>query len=143
MSFSLSHPKLGDLKGSRVGSGLVQFRSLPYARIPRRFAPSVLLDSLSTAKSYYDATEYGPCSIQALDSIETDVRWNQLPNCRWREQGQSEECLRITLTCPETTVEGWNDLPVVAFVHGGALVIGSGMLIGSEGPFHMCLTQII
>lgn len=120
----------------------MQFRSLLYASIPRRFAPSVLLGRLSTADSYYDATEYGPCSVQSLDSIETDVRWNQLPNCRWRKQDQSEDCLRMTLTCPATTADGPNDLAVVAFIHGGALVIGSGMLIVSQESSYMCLTEV-
>jgi len=125
----LLHSQLGELHGCRVNGDLIQFRSLPYAQVPRRFARSILLDHLprSPEDAFYQATEYGPCSIQSLDSIDTDVRWNQLPGHPRREQEQSEDCLRLTLTCP--TFNGANalaGLPVVVFVHGGALMIGSG-----------------
>jgi len=125
----LLHPQLGELNGCRVSGDLIQYRSLPYAQIPRRFARSILLDHLprNAENALYDATEYGPCSIQSLDSIDTDVRWIQLPEHPRRKQEQSEDCLRLTLTCP--AVIGANalaGLPVVVFVHGGALIIGSG-----------------
>ena len=125
------HPRLGGLRGCRVTDDLIQFRNIPYARIGRRFARSKILNSLSTGKtdSYYDATDYGPCSIQPWDSIATDVLWNQLPQSPGRKQHQSEDCLRITLTCPYS--HGRHDsesgrLPVMVFLHGGALMIGSG-----------------
>ena len=130
MSPHLLHPQLGSVEGHRVTQDLVQFRSLPYTQIPRRFARSTLLDHLPTSEissnggeSVYDATIYGPCSVQPLDSIETDIRWNQLPSGPQREQSQEEDCMRITLTCP---VAQWPDLvPVVVFVHGGPFMIGS------------------
>lgn len=131
--FRYKHPYLGSMEGCRVTPDLVQFRSLPYARVPRRFARSVLLDRLPQVAgraSCYDATGYGPCSVQPRDSITTDVLWNQLPEQHYREQSQSEDCLRVTLTCPASVLDHRTSesLPVVVFIHGGALMIGSGTL---------------
>lgn len=131
MAYQIRHPRLGKINGCQVTQDLIQFRSLPYAQVPRRFARSVPLEHLpqdnADETSCYDATEYGPCSVQPRDSIATDVRWNQLPEFPRREQDQSENCLRITLTCPAKVVDDTlNHLPVVVFVHGGALMVGSG-----------------
>lgn len=127
------HPELGLIDGCRVTRHLIQFRSLPYALVKRRFARSTMLNHLPKALDdlhpSYDATNYGPCSIQSQDSITTDIRWNQLPECPRREQAQSEDCLRLTLTCPASGLDNVSArLPVVMFVHGGALMIGSGTL---------------
>ena len=131
MTQQFIHPLLGKIQGYQATCDLIQFRGLPYARIPRRFARSIPLDYLPSGESLgqpYDATEYGSCSIQPLDSVETDVRWNQFPEHPRREQSQSEDCLRITLTCPASaTASAVAHLPVIAFIHGGALAIGSGM----------------
>lgn len=131
MTQRLCHPQLGNIKGCQVTHHLIQFRSLPYAQVPRRFARSILLECLSqhpgNPEACYDAAEYGPCSIQSLESIATDVRWNQLPEYPRRDQTQSEDCLRISLTCPTATLkDALAPLPVVVFIHGGAFMIGSG-----------------
>ena len=133
MSELFYHSQLYRIRGSRINPDLIQFRSLPYARVPRRFARATFLDHLPQATIHetacYDATEYGPCSIQPQDSIATDLRWNQLPTYPRRDQDQSEDCLRITLTCPATILDGISArLPVAVFVHGGALMIGSGIM---------------
>ncbi|KAL8822437.1 MAG: hypothetical protein Q9191_006829 [Dirinaria sp. TL-2023a] len=96
-----------------------------------KFARSIILDRLPQTTGEgafcYDAVDYGSCSVQPLDSIATDVRWNQLPERPQRDQEQSEDCLRLTLTCPATVLDtSPTSLPVVVFVHGGALMIGSG-----------------
>ncbi|KAL8877269.1 MAG: hypothetical protein Q9198_004684 [Flavoplaca austrocitrina] len=107
------HAQLGPINGVQTTGHLIQFCSIPYARIPRRFARSTLL--------------YQMPSVQPLNSIETDLRWNQLPECPTREQTQAEDCLRLTLTCPLKTLNHAVDkIPVMVFVHGGALMIGSG-----------------
>lgn len=73
---------------------------------------------------------YGPCSIQPQDSTETDVRWNQLPERPKREQDQAEDCLRLTVTCPRNTLNyASGKIPVIVFLHGGALMIGSGIFL--------------
>ncbi|KAM3416272.1 hypothetical protein BST61_g7878 [Cercospora zeina] len=120
------HPKLGPILGQRVEGGLVQFRSIPYATIPRRFARSSLLRDLQGDAEYYDASQWGPSSIQRLDCIETDLKWNQLPDQPTRIQTQSEDCLRITLTVPGSLLNPESEIPVLAFIHGGALAVASG-----------------
>lgn len=133
MSAPLSHPLLGCIHGCRVTDDLIQFRNLPYASIPRRFARAKLLNHLprdaANPKESFDAVDYRSCSIQPLDSIQTDLRWNQLPEKPGREQCQSEDCLSLTITCPATIIDqasASHPLPVVAFIHGGALLMGSG-----------------
>lgn len=133
-AYHFQHPKLYAINGIRVTDNLIQFRSIPYAQTPRRFARSILLHHLPNrigqSSSPYDATKYGPCSIQPQNSIETDVHWNQLPEHPTREQAQDEDCLRLTLTCPVKSFDHALDrIPVVVFIHGGALMIGSGILI--------------
>ena len=130
------HSHLQKIRGTLVTEDLIQFRSLPYALVPRRFARATLLDRLPQATTdeteYYDAEGFGPCSIQHQDSIATDVRWNQLPEYPTRDQVQSEDCLRITLTCPATISDNVSaSFPVVAFIHGGALLIGSGTILNT------------
>ncbi|KAL8669631.1 MAG: hypothetical protein Q9168_005786 [Polycauliona sp. 1 TL-2023] len=125
------HPQLNGIKGCRATRSLVQFRSLPYAQTPRRFARSGMVDRLPGAtangSSAYDATKYGPSSVQPRDSVETDIRWNQLPELPKREQDQDEDCLRLTMTCPiDNLNSGPGKIPVMVFLHGGALMIGSG-----------------
>ncbi len=132
--YRYNHPQLGSIIGHRTAPGLVQFRSLPYAQIQRRFSRSTLSDSLPRLEGQerpcYDATKFGPCSVQPRESITTDIRWNQLPEHPHRDQDQAEDCLRLTLTCPTAALDrhGSEPLPVVAFIHGGALMIGSGTL---------------
>lgn len=135
MSAQLSHPLIGSIHGRRVTDDLIQFRNLPYACIPRRFARAQLLTHLprdiTNPNEPYDAVDYRNCSIQPLDSIAIDLRWNQLPERPGREQGQSEDCLSLTITCPATIINPASNShlwPVVAFVHGGALMMGSGNL---------------
>lgn len=128
------HPQLNAIDGTCVTDHLIQFRSIPYAQTPRRFARSTILRQLPTCiggqSTSYDAMTYGPCSIQARDSIETDVHWNQLPEHPTRDQIQAEDCLRLTVTCPIHTLDhASGKIPVIVFLHGGALMIGSGIFL--------------
>ncbi|EME84129.1 uncharacterized protein MYCFIDRAFT_118241, partial [Pseudocercospora fijiensis CIRAD86] len=41
-------------------------------------------------------------------------------------QTQSEDCLRVTITVPELQLASQCKIPALAFIHGGALSIGSG-----------------
>ncbi|PIA94522.1 Para-nitrobenzyl esterase [Cercospora beticola] len=122
------HPDLGPILGQQVEGGLVQFRSIPYAAISRRFARARLLKELprNNGDTCFDASQWGPSSIQRLDCIETDLKWNQLPEQPSRTQTQSEDCLRVTLTVPETQLKSESKIPVLAFIHGGALAVASG-----------------
>ena len=122
----LNHPKLGRVKGAIVHQNLVQFRSLPYASIPKRFARSELLHQLPGQETeVYDATRVGPSAIQPFGSAKSDAESNQLPADDVKEQEQGEDCLRLTVTRPIEIDEGIQ-LPVVVFIHGGAFFLGSG-----------------
>src|SRR5271156_2345754 len=63
---TLSHPQLGPIKGLVPISGVHQFRSLPYATIPHRFADPLLMESFGT-EGTFDATEFGPVASQPED----------------------------------------------------------------------------
>lgn len=138
-----SHPILGVIAGKQISPGLVQFRSIPYATIPQRFARGQLLKALPSEKGSdcYDASEYGPCSIQQSDYIEQDIKWNQFPVQPTRSQTQSEDCLRVTITVPEFQLTSKCKLPVLAFIHGGALSIGSGERYWYD-PTKLCVDAI-
>lgn len=126
------HPSLGLIRGVQLGE-LIQFRSLPYASIQQRFARSELLRSLPRQHEddVYDATQIGPSSIQPKHAAKMDTDSNQLPSdILGDEQPQSEDCLRITITIPTTRPSKY-DLPVLAFLHGGAFFINSG-----ERPYY-------
>ncbi|KAF7194546.1 Para-nitrobenzyl esterase [Pseudocercospora fuligena] len=138
-----SHPILGVIAGKQISPGLVQFRSIPYATVPQRFARGQLLKVLPSEQDsdYYDASEYGPCSIQQSDYIEQDIKWNQFPAQPTRSQTQSEHCLRVTITVPEFQLASTCKLPVLAFIHGGALSIGSGERYWYD-PTKLCIDAI-
>ncbi|KXT08824.1 hypothetical protein AC579_1893 [Pseudocercospora musae] len=138
-----AHPTLGVIAGKQISPGLVQFRSIPYAAIPQRFARGQLVKLLPSEKGsdYYDASEFGPCSIQQSDYIEQDIKWNQFPAQPTRSQTHSEDCLRVTITVPECELASRHKLPVLAFIHGGALSIGSGERYWYD-PTKLCVDAI-
>ncbi|TKX26987.1 hypothetical protein C1H76_0741 [Elsinoe australis] len=145
--FKHTHPTLGRIAGIKLSKDIIQFRSIPYALTAQRFARSVVRSTLPVQgkenQGYHNAVDYGPCSIQALDSFETDVRWNQLPpDAKDRYQPQSEDCLNITLTVPlEALQDTTRGIPFVVFIHGGAFVIGAGDR-GYYDPLRFCETAI-
>ena len=126
MTRTLNHQLLGRLKGAIIHENLVQFRSLPYASIPRRFARSELLHELPKHENdIYNATQVGPSAIQPYGSAKSDAKSNQLPTDDVLEQEQSEDYLRVTITRP-IEIRDDTKLPVVVFLHGGAFFLGSG-----------------
>lgn len=143
MTSILHHPLLGPIKGLNVTPLLTQFRALPYAHVPRRFARSVLADRLpntSTSASIpFDATREGPSSIQPWNSARTDATGNQLPTSNIPDgcgDDQSEDCLHLTITVPKDTPPTAK-LPVLLFLHGGAFFLGA-----STRPYYSALTLL-
>jgi len=127
MTLIIRHPFLGAIRGRAIAERLYRAYSLPYASIPRRFARSELLADLPnpTGSTVYDASKVGPSSIQLPGAAQSDAENNQLPTDDVEEQEGSEDCLRLTLTCPDDVRPG-SRLPVVVFIHGGAYFLGSG-----------------
>lgn len=102
--------KTGYVKGGLEGRSLV-FKGLPYAAAPvgsLRFKPP------QAAKSWRDTLncqEFGPMAAQfgaALSPLKGD-----------------EDCLRLNIYKPDITTK--KKLPVVVWIHGGAMTGGSGM----------------
>jgi carboxylesterase type B len=126
MSPILHHPLLGQIHGKTIQSGttsLTQYLGIPYASIPKRFSRSTTLSTLPSTP--YDATHFGPDSIQPLNATETDASGNQFPHKGFKERPQDENCLYLNITAPSTDGSR-SKLPVLVFLHGGAFFLGSG-----------------
>ena len=52
---TFKHSTLGTFHGVKAGEGVVQYRCIPFARIPARFQHSQLIDHVGD----FDATKYG------------------------------------------------------------------------------------
>ncbi|GAM42565.1 hypothetical protein TCE0_044r16652 [Talaromyces pinophilus] len=120
-----SHPLLGTLHGRELSNGVVQFRGIPFARIPERFRQSTLADELSLEEK--DCTEYSfVCPQQAEEHgafggklpDDVDYRHDEL------------RCLTLTVSAPKRTLlvssENGN-IPVMVYVHGGGFARGANV----------------
>jgi carboxylesterase type B len=122
-----THPALGKLHGLTRGN-LIHFNNIPYGKISQRFARATLIQELPQTSNgaAYDSTDIPPASIQPLGSGKMDCKGNQFPEDLLKDytEPQSEDCLRLNITLPESTTP-MSSLPVLVFVHGGAFFIGS------------------
>jgi carboxylesterase type B len=118
--FQFSHPLLGDLTGVERSPDVVQFRTIPYARIPGRFRQSTLIKSLEEAER--DCTEYGP----ACPQVEQDAGafGGLLPGERLVHYDEFA-CLNLTVTVPKWILGQRERVPVLVHVHGGGFNQGS------------------
>ena len=145
-SFTFIHPTLGSLSGLVVpGDKVVQFRSVPYAKISERFAHSVLLESLDgtdrefvkpgyirslcvlfecdrplTAYSFACPHTYG------MSDAHSGGRYPEEPDIQMDEHAS----LILTVSVPleflirHTAGEEFFKLPVMTYIHGGACKFG-------------------
>jgi carboxylesterase type B len=131
----ITHPTLGPLTGTLRSPSVVQFRSIPYARIPARFRQSVPISTLEPEER--DCTEYGPACPQNLQSMDALGGMLEGEKAVWFDEGR---CLGLTVTGPGAGLEGRGPgrgapgVPVMVHVHGGAFVEGSHTL-GVRGMF--------
>ncbi|KAH3979712.1 carboxylic ester hydrolase [Parastagonospora nodorum] len=137
---TLYHPTLGPLKCLYSPStSLLSIHGLPYATIPQRFARSQLCTNPSshpiaqkrTQENVFDATYPGPSSIQPFGSVTSDASNIPLPTDDMpADEEQDEDCLTLsihmTFTPSHTSFNAAANLPVLAFIHGGAYFLGSG-----------------
>jgi carboxylesterase type B len=122
----LSHPQLGTIKGLVSLSGVHQFRSIPYASIPRRFADPVLVDSLGTKEGeIYDATEFGAIAPQP-DDAEYQEFVTPKEHIPHEPLVQDEfKCCNLNISVPTGQRESGKGLPVMVWFHGGSFMLGS------------------
>ncbi|KAF2454143.1 Alpha/Beta hydrolase protein [Lineolata rhizophorae] len=134
-----THPSLGPLRARRSPSlSTLQFRNIPYASIPARWQDPVLRSGplAASAEDPFDATRHGPpCPQfpggQGLDVMLTGQvelkRVDDEEEAEAAPTGEADEfgCANLVVTVPEG-VEGREEgVPVMVWVHGGALVIGA------------------
>lgn len=119
-----SHPQLGDIKGLVPVAGVHQFRSVPYASIPHRFADPVLVESLGDGETY-DATEFGPIAPQP-DDAEYQEFVTPKEHIPHKPLVQDEfKCCNLNITIPTGGRKDDKGLPVMVWFHGGSFMLGS------------------
>ncbi|KAF2203679.1 alpha/beta-hydrolase [Delitschia confertaspora ATCC 74209] len=135
-TFTYTHPTLGPLTGLLSPDNVVQFRAIPYATIPRRFEQSVLVSDLSIekerseliysmAKPHFTSSSASP---QTLPSHE--VSGGPFPGEESPWPMDEFKCLILQVNVPLATLEAsenekkLKDLPVLAYIHGGAFALG-------------------
>ena len=140
---TFDHPQLGNLCGRLVASthfpnnDVVQFRSIPYATIPKRFLPSVRLETIPDSfdnRESRDFTNFGAACPQT---------GGQSPNWCDPYGGPLEDdlgfefdedtCLTVSITVPKAHLDQAGDnpkLPVMVYVHGGGAQDGVGHVDG-------------
>lgn len=131
--YNYKHPTLGPLTGRLVTlanfptSPAVQFRSIPYAAVPKRFSPSQLCTSIPLefdGRIHNDFTNYGAACPQlgAVNDAWAD------PYGGWLEDEKDIEfdeftCLTLTISVPlfcleELEKDCEQKVPVMIYVHG-------------------------
>ncbi|KEF61326.1 uncharacterized protein A1O9_02891 [Exophiala aquamarina CBS 119918] len=140
--YTHAHPDLGELTGRMVElqhfseAQVVQFRSIPFASIPKRFLPSVKLGEIPQnfdERPYRDFTDFGAGCPQTGAS---NPAW-------WLPQGgpladdlgltyNEFTCLTLSISAPvaNLTLATRSRLPVMVYVHGGGLAEGVGHVDG-------------
>lgn len=138
----LPHSRLGTVAGrlidqehsdgTKVEKPVVHFRSIPYATIPARFKQSVLLSTIPDAydgRPKGDFTQYGHACPQVPQPYDTVS--GKLPGEEDRNYDEFT-CLNLTISAPLSQVQKRSEdrtekgLPVMVYVHGGALEEGAG-----------------
>ncbi|XP_072492063.1 cocaine esterase-like isoform X2 [Notamacropus eugenii] len=116
----------GQIRGTQISikgidKGVHVFLGIPFAKPPLgalRFSPPQPPDSWSNVR---DATALPPMCLQDLVLVENVVRFLKM---KVPLTANSEDCLYLNIYVPDHAKEGAR-LPVMVWIHGGALVIGS------------------
>lgn len=123
------HDVLGLLKGVPRGQDIVQFRGIPFGKIPGRFRQSVLRTDLP--HDPFDATQPGPICLQTV-KIPFPKVWEgglAADGIVLRNPESDElNCLNLNITTPTSSLRSGESLPVLVNIHGGGFVVGSSSL---------------
>jgi carboxylesterase type B len=131
LRYTFSHADLGDLTGRLVKSQhfpdhpIVQFRSIPFATVPKRFFPSTLLTEIPSDvddRPHRDFTNFGAACPQIGGASSS---WAD-PYGGWLEDELDLEfdeftCLTVTVSVPQFRLDendNGRELPVMVYVHG-------------------------
>lgn len=120
----------GKLRGeTNKDSSVISFKGVPFAKPPvgeLRWKAPLPAESWEGVR---DANVFGPSAIQHL-------RYSHLPNGPWTEEFMvqnevSEDCLYLNIWTP--SLQSTARLPVMMYIHGGALQEGSGAIDVYDG----------
>ena len=141
-TYTFCHAELGYLTGRLVASrhfpdsAVVQFRSIPYATVPKRFAPSVPLGCIPPdfdSRPHRDFTNYGAaCPQLGGQSPAWSTPWaGPLPDDEKLEFDEFR-CLSVSVSVPESHLASTmsSRLPVMIYIHGGGASEGTGHVDG-------------
>ena len=123
--FKFSHPLLGELHGRLCIDGVVQFRGIPFARIPGRFRQAALADQLLPEER--DCTHYSYVCPQ--QPPEYEAFGGRLPE-DFHYRHDELRCLNLTVSVPRAVLEGISEkpaVPVMVYVHGGGFARGANV----------------
>ncbi|OAP60918.1 hypothetical protein AYL99_05920 [Fonsecaea erecta] len=141
-TYTHQHPQLGALTGRLIkspnfqGQSTVQFRSIPYAQVPKRFAPCVPLQSIPDqfdARPHRDFTQFGSACPQVGATKPT---WFAAYGGPLEDDLGLEfdefTCLTLSVSVPESYLSGNipKPIPVMIYVHGGGAQEGIGHVDG-------------
>ncbi|KAF7281955.1 hypothetical protein GWI33_003977 [Rhynchophorus ferrugineus] len=118
----------GTTEKNHAGETIYEFHGIPYAKPPLndlRFRPPVPVEAWEGVK---DATKSGSPSV-SRDYITRDIIG-------------SEDCLSLNVYTRRLPSEGTEKKPVMVFIHGGGLVLGSSRR-ESYGPELLLLEDIV
>ncbi|KAJ6260084.1 Lipase [Drechslerella dactyloides] len=121
-TIKFKHPTLGDIEGLQKTPSIQQYLGLKYAEIPSRFSEPV-----PHAFSNASAVSYGPQAPQGTDTCENEFKLigSRLPLNDTVTITSEADCLTLNITLPASRDKICKDLPVLVWVHGGNLQLGS------------------
>ncbi|EAW83057.1 carboxylesterase 2 (intestine, liver), isoform CRA_a [Homo sapiens] len=133
----------GQVLGSLVhvkgaNAGVQTFLGIPFAKPPLgplRFAPPEPPESWSGVR---DGTTHPAMCLQDLTAVESEFL-SQF-NMTFPSDSMSEDCLYLSIYTPAHSHEGSN-LPVMVWIHGGALVFGMASLY--DGSMLAALENVV
>ncbi|KAH8886996.1 alpha/beta-hydrolase [Thozetella sp. PMI_491] len=127
----------GRIRGRRGSNGVCRFLGIPYAQPPtgeRRWKkPEALADGFSYESdgAPRDCTEFGNICPQET-YILYDKPFNEIPGAKY-----SEDCLNVNIWTPAEKPPAGTTWPVLTFIHGGWLQIGSPSVEDGYQPLEL------
>jgi carboxylesterase type B len=139
--YTFEHPQLGALRGRHVSQetpNVIDFRNIPYANVPTRFKPSVLLDHIPEGfdqRPHRDFTLRGSACPQIPEGLD-HFGWQGGPlpdDMPLPLRYDDLEVTTLTIAVPKAALEhGLQKLPVMVYIHGGGLAEGIGHVNGKQ-----------